>query len=98
KLEAHYMYMKKIQEVLSADSGPTFDAESLDYNVFATETINDTCVVETVDNNVIFNSSDMCDNEEQTDQNANEYEDEHVVLANLIANLKLDHDENKKTN
>ncbi|GKC62341.1 retrovirus-related pol polyprotein from transposon TNT 1-94, partial [Tanacetum coccineum] len=26
-----------------------------------------------------------------------EYEDEHVVLANLIANLKLDHDDNKKS-
>nr|GEV61600.1 hypothetical protein [Tanacetum cinerariifolium] len=34
----------------------------------------------------------MCDNDIQTDQNA---EDEHVALANLIANLKLDIDENK---
>ncbi|GJV02016.1 hypothetical protein Tco_1335585 [Tanacetum coccineum] len=34
----------------------------------------------------------MCDNDIQIDQNA---EDEHVVLANLIANLKLDVDENK---
>ncbi|GJT45908.1 hypothetical protein Tco_0954623 [Tanacetum coccineum] len=38
----------------------------------------------------------ICDNEEQADQNAEEYEDERVKLANLIENLKLDHDENKK--
>nr|GEU37423.1 copia protein [Tanacetum cinerariifolium] len=33
---------------------------------------------------------------EQTDQNAKECDDERVALANLIANLKLDVDENKK--
>nr|GEW88004.1 Gag-Pol polyprotein [Tanacetum cinerariifolium] len=33
---------------------------------------------------------------EQVDQNAKECDDEHVVLANLVANLKLDTDENKK--
>ncbi|GJR92853.1 hypothetical protein Tco_0265027 [Tanacetum coccineum] len=112
ELEAHYMYMANIQEVLTTDSGPTFDAEPLehvqsndDYNMFATKrqqseqpkTINDTYVVETVKSNVILNSSDMCDAEEKVDQNAEEYEDERVVLANLIANLKLDHDENKKS-
>ncbi|GKB79563.1 hypothetical protein Tco_0946458 [Tanacetum coccineum] len=53
-------------------------------------------MVETVDSNVIPNSSDMCDNEEHADQIAEEYEDERVVLANLIVNLKLNHDENKK--
>ncbi|GKA63640.1 hypothetical protein Tco_0763246 [Tanacetum coccineum] len=110
-LEAHYMYMAKIQEVLTADSRPTFDVELVeqvqsndDYNVFAIErqhseqpeTIDDAYVVETVDSNVILNSSNMCDNEEQADQNAEEYEDERVMLAKLIANLKLDHDENKK--
>ncbi|GJS51889.1 hypothetical protein Tco_0625251 [Tanacetum coccineum] len=41
-------------------------------------------------------SYNMCDNEEHASQNVKEYEDERVVLANLIANLKLDHDENKK--
>nr|GEY53038.1 ribonuclease H-like domain-containing protein [Tanacetum cinerariifolium] len=51
---------------------------------------------ETVDSNVIPNSSYMCDNDEQVEQNAEEYEDERVVLANLIENLKLDHDKNKK--
>ncbi|GJS37457.1 hypothetical protein Tco_0535839 [Tanacetum coccineum] len=48
------------------------------------------------DSNVIPDSPDMCDNDIQTDQNAIEYEDERVALANLIANLKLDIDENKK--
>ncbi|GJX70409.1 hypothetical protein Tco_0307580 [Tanacetum coccineum] len=43
--------------------------------------------------NVTPDSPDMCDNDIQTDQNA---EDEHATLANLIANLKLDVDENKK--
>ncbi|GJW85841.1 hypothetical protein Tco_0158986 [Tanacetum coccineum] len=49
-----------------------------------------------VDSNVISDSPDMCDNEIQTDQNAVECDDECVTLANLIANLKLDIDENKK--
>ncbi|GJZ06221.1 hypothetical protein Tco_0540014 [Tanacetum coccineum] len=57
------------------------------------ESISNTCVVEKVDSNVIPDSPDMCDNDIQTDQNA---EDERVALANLIANLKLDVDENKK--
>ncbi|GKD03396.1 hypothetical protein Tco_1178370 [Tanacetum coccineum] len=38
----------------------------------------------------------MCDNDIQTNQNAVECDDERVVLSNLIANLKLDVDENKK--
>nr|GEV47073.1 hypothetical protein [Tanacetum cinerariifolium] len=45
------------------------------------------------DSDVTSDSSDMCENDIQTDQNA---EDECAVLANLIANLKLDVDENKK--
>ncbi|GKE97878.1 hypothetical protein Tco_0021229, partial [Tanacetum coccineum] len=74
------------------------------YNVFAVDTqhyaqpecIINTCVVEKVDSNVIHDSPDMCDNEIQTDQNAVECDDERVALANLITNLKLDIDENKK--
>ncbi|GKA46644.1 hypothetical protein Tco_0739527 [Tanacetum coccineum] len=38
----------------------------------------------------------MCDNDIQNDQNAVECDDERVALANLISNLKLDVDENKK--
>nr|GEV08558.1 hypothetical protein [Tanacetum cinerariifolium] len=56
------------------------------------ESINNTCVVEKVDRNVIPDSPDMCDNEIQTDQNA---EDERAALANLIVNLTLDTEENK---
>ncbi|GJR96364.1 hypothetical protein Tco_0268538 [Tanacetum coccineum] len=38
----------------------------------------------------------MCNNDIQTYQNAEECDDECVALANLIENLKLDIDENKK--
>ncbi|GKF04836.1 hypothetical protein Tco_0035504, partial [Tanacetum coccineum] len=51
---------------------------------------------ETGDNNVIPDSPDMCDNDIQNDQTVEEYDDERVALANLIVNLKLDVDENKK--
>ncbi|GJR52079.1 hypothetical protein Tco_1402600 [Tanacetum coccineum] len=107
ELEAHYMYMEKIQEVHTTDSRPSFDAEPLekvhsndDYNVFANErqhseqpvSINNTCLVEKVDSNGNPDSSYMCDNENQADQNAKECDDERGVLANL----KPDTDENKK--
>ncbi|GJS08956.1 hypothetical protein Tco_0365752 [Tanacetum coccineum] len=109
ELEEHYSYMAKIQEVPTADSST--DSEPLEqvqydtgYNVFAneiqhseqSESISNTCVVETGDSNVIPDSPDMCDNDIQNDQNAIECDDERVALANLIANLKLDVDENKK--
>ncbi|GJY77407.1 retrovirus-related pol polyprotein from transposon TNT 1-94 [Tanacetum coccineum] len=110
ELEAHYSYMAKIQEVPNADSGT--DAEPLeqvqydtDDNVFAndiqhfdqSESISNTCAVETGDSNVTPDSPDMCDNDIQDDQNDVECDDERVALANLIANLKLDVDENKNT-
>ncbi|GJR31537.1 putative reverse transcriptase domain-containing protein [Tanacetum coccineum] len=78
ELEAHYSYMAKIQEVPNADSGT--DAEPLeqvqydtDDNVFAndiqhfeqSESITNTCAVETGDSNVIPDSPDMCDNDIQ---------------------------------
>ncbi|GKA45889.1 hypothetical protein Tco_0738685 [Tanacetum coccineum] len=112
KLEARYMYMAKIHKVPTADSGPTYDVEPLekvhsddDYNVFVTdkqhseqrESISDTYVVEMVDSNVTLDLSNMCDNKEQVDQDAKEYEDECVLLASLIANFKLNIDENKKS-
>nr|GEU90677.1 hypothetical protein [Tanacetum cinerariifolium] len=56
------------------------------------ECINNTCIVETGDSNVILDSLDMCDNDIQNDQNVDECDDERVALANL----KLDVDENKK--
>ncbi|GJW82453.1 gag-pol polyprotein [Tanacetum coccineum] len=82
ELKAHYNFMAKIQEILPHSEQP--------------KSINDTHVVEKDDSNVIPNSSNMCDNDNQVDQNAKECDDKRVVLANLIANLKLDTDENKK--
>nr|GEY96094.1 hypothetical protein [Tanacetum cinerariifolium] len=55
-----------------------------------------TCLVETDNSNVIPDSPDMYDDDIQNDQNDEESDDERVALANLIANLKLDVDENKK--
>ncbi|GJR99296.1 hypothetical protein Tco_0315805 [Tanacetum coccineum] len=93
------------------DIRPSYDTEpmvevpyTVEYNMFAVDTqhskqsecIINICVVEKVDSNVIPDSPDMCDNEIHTDQNVVECDDERVVLANLIANLKLDIDENKK--
>ncbi|GJX07248.1 retrovirus-related pol polyprotein from transposon TNT 1-94 [Tanacetum coccineum] len=109
ELEAHYSFMAKIQEVLPADSDIT--AEPLEevqyhaeYNVFANErqhseqpeSINDTHVLEKDDSNVIPDSSNMCNNDNQVDQNDAECLDERVALANLIANLTLDTEQNKK--
>nr|GFD23836.1 hypothetical protein [Tanacetum cinerariifolium] len=96
-------------EVPTADSGT--DSEPVEqvpndagYNVFANdlqhskqfEYISNTCLVETDDSNVIPDLPDMCENDVQNDQNDVESNDERVALANLIANLKLDVDENKK--
>ncbi|GJU29262.1 hypothetical protein Tco_1172851 [Tanacetum coccineum] len=58
--------------------------------------MNDTSMMEKVDSNTKPDSSDMCNNEFKDDQNTDDDEDERVVLANLIANLELDIDENKK--
>nr|GEV51712.1 hypothetical protein [Tanacetum cinerariifolium] len=103
ELEAHYSFMAKIHEVITTKSRPTFNAEPLkhvqsndDYNVFANERqYSNTYVVEKVDSDVIPDSSNMCDNEGKADQNAEECDDECALLANLIANLKLDTDEKK---
>nr|GEV20317.1 hypothetical protein [Tanacetum cinerariifolium] len=90
--------------------GPTYDAQPLekvhtynDYNVFANKTqhseqpesINDRYLVENTDRNVTPDTSNMCDNEGKANQNVNEPENERVMLASVIANLKLDVDENK---
>nr|GEZ39388.1 putative ribonuclease H-like domain-containing protein [Tanacetum cinerariifolium] len=80
ELEAHYSYMAKIQEVPTADSGT--DSEPVEQ--------------ETDDSNVILDSLDMCKDDIQNEQNDVDSDDERVALANLIVNLKLDIDENKK--
>nr|GEZ66174.1 hypothetical protein [Tanacetum cinerariifolium] len=98
ELEAHYSYMAKIHKVPTADT--CTDSEPLErvqndarYNMFANYL---TCLVETNDRNVIPDSPDMCDDDIQNDQDDVESDDERVALANLIANLKLNVDENKK--
>nr|GEX45842.1 hypothetical protein [Tanacetum cinerariifolium] len=85
ELEAHYSYMAKIQEVPTADTGT--DSEPVESN---------TCLVETDDSNGIPDSPDTCEDDIQNDQNDVQSDDERVALANLIVNLKLDVDENKK--
>ncbi|GJR21929.1 hypothetical protein Tco_0970456 [Tanacetum coccineum] len=108
KLEAHYSYMAKIQEVSpeesSSTSQPLEQVQNHDENdVFANvrrhseqpESINDTYVLEKDDSNVIPDSSNICNNDNQVDQNAAECVDERAALANLIANLTLDTEENK---
>nr|GEX93221.1 retrovirus-related Pol polyprotein from transposon TNT 1-94 [Tanacetum cinerariifolium] len=102
ELKAHYMYMAQIQEVSPdvADSGPIFDAETMQkvsnddhYNVFAieskhpeqSESIYDTYPIEQDEHNVIIDSLDMSYNREQIDQN-----DDDNDLANereLLASL-----------
>ncbi|GJZ55381.1 retrovirus-related pol polyprotein from transposon TNT 1-94 [Tanacetum coccineum] len=47
------------------------------------------------DSNVTPDSLNICNNNNQVDQNAAECTDERVALANLIANLTLDTEENK---
>ncbi|GJT08643.1 retrovirus-related pol polyprotein from transposon TNT 1-94 [Tanacetum coccineum] len=108
ELEAHYSYMAKIQEVSPAESSstdtPLEQVQNHDENdVFANvrrhseqpESINDTYVLEKDDSNVIPDSSNICTNDNQVDQNASECVDERAALANLIANLTLDTEENK---
>ncbi|GKB84530.1 putative ribonuclease H-like domain-containing protein, partial [Tanacetum coccineum] len=86
-----------------ADTDEEIDEQELEahYSYMAkiqeqSESITNTYVVKTDDSNVIPNSPDMCDNDIQNDQNDVECDDERVALANLIANLKIDVDENKK--
>nr|GFC22259.1 hypothetical protein [Tanacetum cinerariifolium] len=109
ELEAHYSYMAKIQEVPTADSGinsePVEQVQNdVGYNVFSiglqhseqSKSVTNTCLVETNDSNVTHDSLNMCEDDIQNDQNDVESDDERVALANLITNLKLDVDENKK--
>ncbi|GJS90305.1 hypothetical protein Tco_0772941 [Tanacetum coccineum] len=84
ELEAHYSYMAKIKR---------FPLQTQE--LILSHWKSNTCVVEKVDSNVIPDSPGMCDNDIQTDQNAEECDDERVALANLIANLTLDTKENK---
>ncbi|GJR65834.1 hypothetical protein Tco_0011899 [Tanacetum coccineum] len=96
--------MAKIQEVSpeesSSTSQPLEQVQNHDENdVFANvrrhseqpESINDTYVLEKDDSNVIPDSSNICTNDNQVDQNAAECVNERAALANLT----LDTEENK---
>ncbi|GJY66693.1 reverse transcriptase domain-containing protein [Tanacetum coccineum] len=83
-----------------AEKGVPLQAEQADWLEDSDEEIDEqereAHYMEKVDGNVIPDSPNMCDNDIQIDQNVVECDDKRVVLANLIANLKLDVDENKK--
>nr|GFD05194.1 hypothetical protein [Tanacetum cinerariifolium] len=100
-LEAHYSYMENIQEVPTADTGT--DSEPVEqvqndarYNVFAndlqhskqSESVSNTCLVETDDSNVIPDSPDMCEDDIQNEQNDVESDDERVALASVLMKTK----------
>ncbi|GKF70295.1 hypothetical protein Tco_0203352, partial [Tanacetum coccineum] len=104
ELEAHYSYMAKIQEVspeeTSSTSQPLEQLQNHNENVvFANvrryseqpESIDDTYVLEKDDSNVIPDSSNICTNDNQVNQNAAECVNERATLANLT----LDTEENK---
>nr|GEX79647.1 retrovirus-related Pol polyprotein from transposon TNT 1-94 [Tanacetum cinerariifolium] len=82
ELKAYYSYMTKIQEVPTADT--CIDSEPLEQ------------VQNDAGYNVFANDLQHSKQSESNDQNDVESDDERVALDNLIANLKLDVDENKK--
>nr|GEV42795.1 hypothetical protein [Tanacetum cinerariifolium] len=84
ELEAHYSSMAKIQEVPTANSGTNFEPlEHVQYDVGYNVFANEIQHYESIRNTRVVEMDDKCD-------------DGRVALANLIANLKLDVDENKK--
>ncbi|GKD71084.1 hypothetical protein Tco_1325174, partial [Tanacetum coccineum] len=104
ELEAHYSYMAKIQEVSPEESSSTgqpleqvqnHDESNVYDNVRRhseqPESINDTYVLEKDDSNVTSDSSNICTNDNQADQNVVECVNERDALANLT----LDTEENK---
>ncbi|GKF79901.1 hypothetical protein Tco_0235469, partial [Tanacetum coccineum] len=85
ELEAHYSYMAKIHEVSPEESSSTgqlleqvqnHDESNVYDNVRRhseqPESINDTYVLKKDDNNVTPDSSNICTNDNQVDQNAAE--------------------------
>nr|GEV67882.1 hypothetical protein [Tanacetum cinerariifolium] len=105
----HKEKMLLCKQAEQADSGT--DSEPVEqvqnkagYNVFANDlqhseeskSVSNTCLVETDDSNVTPDSPDMCEDDIQNYQNNVESDDERVALANLIANLELNVNENKK--
>ncbi|GJV29432.1 hypothetical protein Tco_1385880 [Tanacetum coccineum] len=83
ELEAHYMYMAKVQEVIPEDadnSGPIIDTDPLEKD----------------NSNISPDSLNMCSEEGEGDQD--DIDQECLLLASLIKKLKCEIDENKKRN
>nr|GFA81734.1 hypothetical protein [Tanacetum cinerariifolium] len=72
------------------------DEQELEAHYSYMAKIQEVPIVETDDSNVTPDSPDMCEDDIQNEQNDVESDDERVALSNLIINLKLDVDENKK--
>ncbi|GJT86198.1 retrovirus-related pol polyprotein from transposon TNT 1-94 [Tanacetum coccineum] len=100
ELEAHYSYMAKIQEVSPEESSSTgqpleqvqnHDESNVYDNVRRhseqPESINDTYVLEKDDSNVTPDSSNICTNDNQVDQNAAECVDGEAQLKKANASL-----------
>nr|GFB51011.1 hypothetical protein [Tanacetum cinerariifolium] len=97
KVKDSAYHKEKMLLCKQAEKGVPLQAKQYDWLEDTDEEIDDnTCLVETDDSNVTLDSPDMRDNDIQNDQNDVESDDERVALANLIANLKLDVDKNKK--
>ncbi|GJR96532.1 hypothetical protein Tco_0268706 [Tanacetum coccineum] len=87
ELEAHYLYMAKIQEVTpdaTDNYGPIFDTEPLQK--------------EQGDTNITIDSLDMRINEEMVDHDDDDLAKERDLLASLIEKLKCVIDDNKNRN
>ncbi|GJW28673.1 retrovirus-related pol polyprotein from transposon TNT 1-94 [Tanacetum coccineum] len=90
ELEAHYMYMAQLQEVTpdSVDnSGPIFDDEPMHK------------ATEQGDTNITIDSSDICYDRAQDDQDeTDDLDQERDLLASLIQKLKCEIDDSKNRN
>nr|GEU65381.1 hypothetical protein [Tanacetum cinerariifolium] len=82
------------------EKGVPLQDEQYDLLADMDEEIDDnTCLVETDDSNVIPDSLDMCDDDNQNDQNDVESDDGHVALANLkLDNKPTEFEKNKAFN
>ncbi|GKB41278.1 reverse transcriptase domain-containing protein [Tanacetum coccineum] len=78
ELETHSLYMEKIQEVPYAESGPNFD----------------TAPLEKVESNTTLDSSDVCNNDFEDDQNADDQEDER--MQKCLHNQEIELEKYKK--
>ncbi|GKB19067.1 hypothetical protein Tco_0852990 [Tanacetum coccineum] len=98
KLEAHYLYMAKIQEVTPDDannSGPIFDTKE---HHEQPESVNDAYLEEQGDTNFTIDSLDMSNNGETVDQDDDDLAKERDLLTSLIEKLKCVIDDNKNHN